>query len=146
MSRFTDRAKAVEHAIELLTRGYNSVFIRNDDEDNEFDVYSCASELAPDYIGWTYAEGLDIPEAATDHTRLMESCESLDTLAQFRYNMPALAEWLDEDSTADISLEWTPVEDENLEYDDESGGYLDEDGELLADNLAGHVYLMKIWE
>lgn len=145
MSRFDDRAAAVEHAIELLALGHNSVFIRHDDEECDFDVYPSGSEIAPDNVGWTYDDGLDIPDAATDHSRLMESCESLDTLAQFRYHMPALENWIDGDSTADISLEWSPVEDESLQYDEESGGYLDEDGELLADNFAGHVYLMKIW-
>ena len=146
MSRFDDRTEAVEYAIDLLGRGHNSVFIRHDDEDNEFDVYPSGRGLAPDYVSWTYADGLDIPEAATDHTRLMEPCESLDTLAQFQYNMPALEEWTNGNSNSDISLEWTPVEDENLEYDEDSGGYLDEDGELLGDNFVGHVYLMRIWE
>lgn len=144
MPTFHDRSEAFAALIDMLARGHNSVTIDFDSEDRTFDVYSGGRNLAPDYVGWTYADGLDIP-GVTDHSRLLESYENLDTEAQFRYHMPALDEWFAADNPAAITVEWSPVEDDSLEYDEESGGYIDENGELMEDNIIGHVYLLEIW-
>lgn len=145
MSAFKVRSEAFAALIDMLARGHESVNIDFDSEDRTFDVYPGGRDIAPDYVGWTYADGLDIPEAASDHSRLLESCESLDTEAQFRYHMPALEEWFASDNPAPLTVEWSPVEDSSLQYDEESGAYRDEDDQLVEDNLVGHIYLMRVW-
>lgn len=144
MPSLHDRSEAFTELINMLSCGYESVTIDFNAEDRTFDVYSSGRDLAPDHVGWTYAEGLDLP-GVTDNTRLLDPCENLDTEAHFRYHLPTLDEWFDSDNPAAITIEWSPVEDSSLQYDDEAGCYRDEDDQPVEDNFVGHVYLMKVW-
>lgn len=86
-----------------------------------------------DNVSWTYESGLEALGSWDDHSRLLETYESLETPAHYLYHLPYLGELKDGEAyivfqfiASDISLERN-----------EDGHAVDEYG-FLIDDLAGH--------
>lgn len=140
------REAALEAAIDKLQSGYVSLIIEDDGE-GTWTVWDSSAEIFPDYPSWTYDEGVDFSEGDGEEiSRMFEKHESLETVKHFMYHFSALREWIDgAEDFQSIVLEWSPVTDASLEYSDEIDAYLDEDGDIVYDNLAGHVYGVRTY-
>lgn len=133
-----NKLEALTEAVRLISYGgHDAVMI--DYVEDRWRAWGTTNDVFPDAVGWSYDDGFDLP-GITGRSRMFDQSEYLDTVAQFTYNMPELEEWLNDDSDDEIELAWTPVEDTSLIYED--GCFIDEDGDLTDDNIAGHMYGM----
>ena len=103
---------------------------------------------AGDYLGWTYADGLDLGWGhvgnAREWTRLFDSAKFWDRAEHVRYNMPGSVEALK--SGHAVTFAYAIAENLDLVWDDESQEYVDaDDGTAYGDNVAGWAVL-AFWE
>ena len=102
---------------------------------------------AGDYIGWTYAGGLDLAwgnaEHAREWTRVFEPCEFWDNAGHVRYNLPEAVEALQAGHT--VTFAYAIVEDMDCKWDEGKGAHVDADGDTHDDNVTGWAVL-AYWE
>lgn len=92
-------------------------------------------------VMWTYENGVELGDVVSDHTRVFESYESMQTLEHLRYNMPSVVETV-EDGTP-VTLQWCVVDaypEENSGEQCESCGWCED---CNADMTVGHMWVAQ---
>ena len=100
-----------------------------------------------DYLGWTYAGGLDLECGNAGHarewTRVFEPFEYWDNEGHVRYNLPEAVEALERGRT--VTFAYAVVTDGDLVWWEEQQTYVDDDGCRYDDNIMGWCVL-AYWE
>ena len=102
---------------------------------------------AGDFLGWTYAGGLDLEWGNAGHarewSRVFEPFEYWDNAGHVRYNLPEAVEALERGRT--VTFAYAVVTNGDLVWWEEQQTYVDDDGYKYDDNITGWCVL-AYWE
>lgn len=93
---------------------------------------------------WTYDGGIDHPERVSEVSRLFDPAEFWDDARHVRYSMAESIDALERGIP--VTFAYATVTDDDVIIDDDGNPRDSDDGELLADNLAGWIAVSIVWE